>query len=265
MRARTHVKSMANTKPATLCRACNERPANSPDYPGVCRWESCEKVGFAQATDRKLADLHEQAERTERDMGLAIETIHYQVGDEREPSHRWGIPGPWKLDLLTCLSKPVAAGYSYHAESLEKAHASLLDCRTRLVGLNNAIDELEAVYALPENRWARFFLVVSSVGHIHSKRSCSSCTWKTRWAWLPDLSGLDEAAAVKAHGAKLCTHCYPSAPVEWTNFFEQKKADHCAGSGKRPTREKWNQCPECGKYGRPTRNGYVKAHKAVPA
>lgn len=28
----------------TLCRICNEQPATSPDYDGVCRWESCEQA-----------------------------------------------------------------------------------------------------------------------------------------------------------------------------------------------------------------------------
>ena len=38
----------------------------------------------------------------------------------------------------------------------------------------------------------------------------------TSFSWLPTLSGLSEADAVEAHGAILCTVCFPSAPVEWT-------------------------------------------------
>lgn len=221
-------------------------------------------VEFAQATDRLLAKLHEQAERVSIEMDRAIESIHSYVGDQRE---MWkGIrQGPWGKTLLDCLALP-AAQY-YYADSLAKAHETLLDCRTKLVPLDDAIAEQEAIYN--QHHWPRFFLCISSDGHIHSHRGCSTCTWKTRFGWLPDLSGLDEAAAVAAHGARLCTICYPSAPVEYTNYFDTekaaKKANQCPGSGKLMRRESRNHCPDCGKYGRPTRNGYVKAHQRASA
>jgi hypothetical protein len=251
---------MANTKPATLCRACNEQPANSPDYPGFCRWESCEKVGFAQATDTKLAELHQKSERAAHHISSAVDSIHSAVGDEREPDRYGYSRGQWNLSLDACLALP--AKYAYQAEGLAKDKAALPGLRAELATIEAAIAVEDAKYT----GWSRFFLCVSSDGHIHSSTGCSTCTYKTRFAWLPTLSGLDEAAAVREHGAKLCTVCYPSAPVEWTNFFESaaaaKKAEQCAGSGKYPTREAWNRCPVCGRYGRPTRNGKVRAHKA---
>lgn len=84
--------------------------------------------------------------------------------------------------------------------------------------------------------WSRFFLV--SGGHIHSSMSCSTCNRNgkaTVFSWLPDLSGLTEEEAVAAHGAILCTACYPLAPLAWTDFYdkeaERKAATYCAGSG----------------------------------
>lgn len=84
--------------------------------------------------------------------------------------------------------------------------------------------------------WSRFFLVVG--GHIHSSLHCSTCNRNgkaTAFAWLPDLSGLTEEEAVAAQGAILCTTCYPSAPLAWTNFYDQeaerKAALYCSGSG----------------------------------
>lgn len=84
--------------------------------------------------------------------------------------------------------------------------------------------------------WSRFFLVTG--GHIHSSMYCSTCNRNgkaTAFSWLPDLSGLTEEEAVAAHGAILCTTCYPSAPLAWTDFYEQeaerKAATYCAGSG----------------------------------
>lgn len=84
--------------------------------------------------------------------------------------------------------------------------------------------------------WSRFFLV--SGGHIHSSMDCSTCNRNgkaTAFSWLPELSGLTEEEAVAAHGAILCTTCYPTAPLAWTNFYEQevarKAANYCTGSG----------------------------------
>jgi exonuclease VII small subunit len=38
------------------------------------------------------------------------------------------------------------------------------------------------------------------------------------------LSGLTEADAVEEYGEILCSICYPSAPVEWTNGVNKKTA-----------------------------------------
>ena len=73
--------------------------------------------------------------------------------------------------------------------------------------------------------WNRFFLVQ----HIHSSQHCSSFRPTTKVGWLPDVSGLTEAEAVKAHGATLCTICFPSAPTELTT--QQDDPSLCAGSG----------------------------------
>lgn len=101
-----------------------------------------------------------------------------------------------------------------HAErqvrsTLEKLEAA----RIEQVEVENAMMPLQATYA--EHRWSRFFLVVSSAGHIHSSTCCSTCRPTTRYGWLPELSGKTEAEAVEAHGPALCSVCFPSAPVEW--------------------------------------------------
>jgi hypothetical protein len=221
-------------------------------------------VALAQATDRRLADLHAEATRVDMKMEQAIDSIHYDVDDTRDHSNRFG-RGEWRLSLADCLAKqPRHANIGHYAKAFADHKATLLDCRMQLVGLYAAIAVEDAVYR--QHHWPRFFLCVSSDGHIHSSMGCSTCTYKTRFGWLPDLSGLDEAAAVAAHGAKLCTVCYPSAPVEWTNHFETaaaaKKATQCPGSGKHIgwASKDWN-CPDCGKYGRPSKNGYVRTHK----
>ena len=72
--------------------------------------------------------------------------------------------------------------------------------------------------------WSRFYLVTNSNGHIHSSMHCSTCYWDTSFAWLTELSGLTEAEAVAEYGEILCSICYPSAPVEWTNGVNKKLA-----------------------------------------
>lgn len=109
--------------------------------------------------------------------------------------------------------------------------------------------------------WSRFFVVTSSSGgHIHSSQGCSTCRPTTQFGWMPELSGQDEAQAVAANGAILCTVCYPSAPTEWTDGRDRRDKDGnpivdstCPGSGGKPAGEtkQWGRttygdCPVCG-------------------
>lgn len=65
--------------------------------------------------------------------------------------------------------------------------------------------------------WSRFYLVKASNGHIHSSMDCSTCFETTEYGWLVDVSGLTEAEAVAAHGERLCSVCFPTAPSAWTD------------------------------------------------
>ena len=114
--------------------------------------------------------------------------------------------------------------------------------------------------------WQRFFLVTD--GHIHSSTGCSSLRPTTRIGWLPALSGETEAEAVAAHGAMLCTKCFPSAPVEYTRGIDKPvPADQCSGSNKyvpnanlRLCSPRGN-CPECGQTVSVTKIGNARKHK----
>lgn len=124
-----------------------------------------------------------------------------------------------------------------------------------------AVDLNEELY----DGWNRFFLVE----HIHSSQHCSSFRPTTRVGWLPNVSGLTEAEAVKEHGATLCTICFPSAPTELTT----KPVDDsiCAGTGtyldrKQPHRVgyysgNWGTCPECGGRATLTSANKLRKHK----
>jgi len=120
--------------------------------------------------------------------------------------------------------------------------------------------------------WSRFFLVLNVGGHVHSSMNCSTCNngkQDTRFAWLPELSGLNEADAVADQGAILCTTCYPSAPVEFTNKYdldEQAKLDaRCPGSGQyvAGNGRRYVNCPVCDSFQSRTPAGNIRAHKSA--
>jgi len=93
------------------------------------------------------------------------------------------------------------------------------------LGLQNVVvRNAEACYT----GWSRFFLVTNSGGHIHRDQSCTTCFPTTQYGWLYELSGLTEAEAVEEYGEILCSICYPSAPVEWTNGVNKKDAERKA-------------------------------------
>ncbi len=84
--------------------------------------------------------------------------------------------------------------------------------REEIAAAHAVVEQLEQVWR-DNGRWNRLFMVG---GHIHSSTACHTLHAATQIGWLPDLSGESEAEAVTAYGSVLCTHCFPSAPVEWT-------------------------------------------------
>lgn len=117
--------------------------------------------------------------------------------------------------------------------------------------------------------WGRFFLVPD--GHIHSSTGCHSLRPTTRIGWLPELSGETEAEAVALHGAMLCTHCFPSAPVEWTDGRKADDDQYCAGGGTwdypRETARtgycagNYGVCSHCGEKITVSSTGKMRKHK----
>jgi hypothetical protein len=190
--------------------------------------------------------------RHEVEVDTRISIAHEAVADARQRCHwAWqAVVGSLPRAQRGEFDDEVRfGGYDYApAKVLEAAHAYVatgeFPRETReslsryylkaqiLTGFRDAQRAVEEEYG----GWSRFFLVTSSAhGHVHSSMGCSSCNRRTGFAWLPDLSGLDEEAAVEAHGAILCTVCYPSAPLHWTDHYEaeeaRKQAEACPGSG----------------------------------
>lgn len=192
---------------------------------------------IAVRTDTALADIYEAQLRNRSNTAHAYDTIRHQAGQRRT----YGTRNPdWSGSLSDALDKvrEVAASdaVSYIVNDARKALQRLEELGDENITLNAAEDALQAVYA-SHGGWSRFFLVKNNNGHIHSTMNCSTCRFDTEFGWLPALSGLTEAEAVAAHGSILCTICYPSAPVEWTNgenkAVTEAKAERAAAKAAR--------------------------------
>jgi len=155
-------------------------------------------------------------------LNRAATAVRHNVGHVRNSR------GEWTGTLEDALTLVDFKGWRY-AEQVAAYHAVL----PVYVAAAAAVAELEVLYT----GWSRFFLVQNTNGHIHSTMSCSTCFADTDFAWLPELSGLTETDAVEAYGEILCSVCFPSAPVAWTNGVAKvtlaAKAERAAAKAER--------------------------------
>lgn len=132
----------------------------------------------------------------------SISILHSIVHDRKDREGKYG------MSLQECLEK--AKGFGYAQKEIEAHHAA----KAALPKAREATAAAEEKY----QGWSRFFLVTNANGHIHKSMSCSTCVpGKTRFAWLPQLSGLEQKDAVEDQGERLCTVCFPDAPSAWTD------------------------------------------------
>lgn len=161
---------------------------------------------LAVDTDTRLADLHARLAKQSHYRRWAVDTLH-RIAGHRKVNGRF-------VASLSDVDPSTLSPWNRRdwADTQAKVHQHDEAIRH----LSDEIEDLNAVWS-HHGRWSRFFLVTNTNGHIHSSLNCSTCRWDTDLTWLPTLSGLTEAEAVEAHGAILCSVCFPSAPVEWTN------------------------------------------------
>ena len=103
----------------------------------------------------------------------------------------------------------------YASDNVEHYEKEIQILKQKLVPIRRRQRELDAIY--DQDPWTRAYLVVSSDGHVHSTRDCSTCFPQTRYAWLIQYSNDDEKTIVEDAGEDACTVCYPSAPAEVLN------------------------------------------------
>jgi hypothetical protein len=173
---------------------------------------------LAVATDTALASLYGEIRKQRLYIDQAQDRIKRadEVRSKAIDAGREPLARPYGIDI---------------AEEWEKIDGY----NARIAVLEAEAAPHKALYA--EHRWSRFFLVLNNNGHIHSSTSCTTCYVTTDFGWLPDLSGLTEADAVEQQGKILCSVCFPSAPVEWTNGVskatEEAKAERAAQKAER--------------------------------
>ncbi len=207
--------------------------------------------------DTAIADKIEECGRAYQRILDTIENIHSSAGDRRPRIFGSPVGGAWKMtDEESIAATPPPHYATRHAYAvlslplLRDAHEALLA----------QLKELDDQYT----GWQRFFLVTSSDGgHIHSSLHCSTCHPTTQFGWLPQLSGLTEADAVADQGPRLCSVCFPSAPVEWTQGIKIERT-YCDGSGQIGEggwRVKYIACPVCGKTVSKNQYGAIRKHQ----
>jgi len=221
--------------------------------------------------DAALAVLWAARQSAEQDLADTVSTVHRLAGDRGQQVTR--TTRVYAMTFAGALAKveALAAVTDYRGAEARRLLERRADLAAKIEFLAAEAAPLQAEFAAAP--WSRFFLVAG--GHIHSSMSCHSCTVTTDFGWLPALSGLTEADAVAAHGALLCTFCYPSAPVEWTNGREveaaAKAAASCPGSktghyDRSTARMGYcsgnaGTCDDCGARVTLTSTGLLRSHK----
>lgn len=116
-------------------------------------------------------------------------------------------------ELIAKVQRPTA--YAYRPEVIaaaEKAAAELPAAQAKVLELYELARPFEAEYTR-RGGWSRYYLITD--GHLHYDVSGSRCsrTPNSDHYWVTQLSGKSEADAIEAAGERICTICFPSAPV----------------------------------------------------
>ena len=228
-------------------------------------------MDLSTATPREIDELaavrHESRHGHQAALRNALDTAHYLLGEKPETTRSGKIIG-WSTsddDVANRLRNAVIRSYEEHRRG--RILTTITSSLHEISQLDLEIGDLDAEYE-SRGRWSRFFTVQD--GHIHSARICRGGTIRatTLVGWNPELSGKTEADAVELLGPNLCTHCYPSAPVEWTKGTEKKIAEgYCEGQGSYGENLQMQyvtprgNCPACKQGTGISKTGKVLKHK----
>lgn len=247
--------------------------------------------------DAALAQHHENLRQHEGRAAASLETLHHLSGDRKQYQSRSRYH--WGKTHEEVLGHDPSGMRPYERDQWERSMSNYHEHERNADEEQSHINRHEGEFRR-RGGWSRFFLVPD--GHIHSSMACHSCRPTTQFGWLPHLSGKSEGEAVAEHGPHLCTHCFPSAPVEWkqdpaetrakekqetgqtcaggkaSKYLERdeiarRKADHPQGKVKLETGEAFyggqrqgivGRCPTCNTVQKVKNSGEFYQHKPPP-
>lgn len=229
-----------------------------------------------QEFDEELAAIYQAHSKNLSRLDSTLSALHRAVGDRK---HGYGRHALWGLADAEAEQKAQERANDESAmlhirKDAERTLERLQEAREGVEDTSGQIAERDDVFRA-RGGWERFFLVSNTNGHIHSSMYCSTCRPTTQFGWLPSVSDKTEKEAVEEFGPMLCTVCFPSAPLEWTNYWEKeeerKKAESCSGSGtfdwvEGSTRFGYaagngGTCSHCDGYAAATASRKIRKHK----
>lgn len=181
----------------------------------------------AQRIDTEIAAQVHRIEEAERRLGWAYDgllSMYAHLNNVRPVYIRKVRTIPVSRETaIEWLASLDPEGYDLYSGAFTTHAKRLAEIREREAEVAREYEAYDALNAAYDG-WARFFVVTSSAGHIHSSMSCGTCRVTTTYGWLPSLSGLTEADAVAECGPALCSVCFPSAPLDHLGKLTAAKA-----------------------------------------
>lgn len=222
--------------------------------------------------DTELARLHDVYSALDMQRTHEISTAHRLNGERAVYRGRQRVWEKSAEETLNELALKLADEQlkRWDVKDATECITSVAELDKKLAATRSEIDALNTEY--DSRPWSRFVSVKD--GHVHSGTRCIGGTIgiTTQIGWHPELSGKSEADAVDLLGERLCSHCFPSAPVAWT-VGTKPKTERCEGSGKQEVHGTVNvkrmkvtgKCTGCATMQPLTQHGVVRAHKPAKA
>jgi len=136
---------------------------------------------------------------------VEIDTLLVEIWDKKARVNNWIVSNQKTLDRY----KHRGGAIQYQ---IDECLASIAKYKAKYAELR----EQEAPFTAEWDRrghWSRHWHVANTNGHIHHTTRCSTCYASTRYAFRPELSGINSAELVAIVGEVACTVCFPEAPT----------------------------------------------------